>query len=61
MTVKEQIVERVRACGYDFITACEFADKTIADFKAGGRLSETFGIMGTHGKCLDAFELRRPS
>lgn len=59
MTVKEQIVEKMRACGYDFMTACEEADKTIAEFLASGKEQTTFGIMCGNGKCGDTVTLQR--
>lgn len=59
MTIKEAIVDKARACGYDFFSACEMADKAIAEFKASGLKSKVFGIMGAYGKCLDTFEIRR--
>lgn len=59
MTIKEQIVEKFRAAGYDFWTACEEADKAIAEFKSSGEAQKTFGIKGAYGKCADAFTLTR--
>lgn len=47
MTVKEQIVEIIRAEGYDFITACELATKCIAEFKVSGEQSSRYHIGHT--------------
>lgn len=33
MTVKEALVEAIRAKGYDFVTACEHAQRFIDDIK----------------------------
>lgn len=59
MTIKEQIVEKFRACGYDMFIACEQADAIIKEFKVSGVLEKSWGIMGEHGKCLDVVTLRR--
>lgn len=59
MTVKEQIVEKIRAAGYDMFTACEEASRIIAEFKASGKDRMEFGVMGAHGKCVDVIAIER--
>ena len=59
MSVKEEIVEKIRACGYGIFEACEMADKVIGEFLASGKKEDSFGIMGSHGKCLDVIKLQR--
>ena len=59
MSVKEEIVEKIRACGYGMFEACELADKTIREFLASGKKEGSFGIMGSLGKCLDVVKLQR--
>jgi len=58
MTVKEQLVESLRLkAGYDMFTACEIADRTIAEFLESGVAATTIGIMSGK-KCVQVFELR---
>ena len=58
MNAREQIIKLFMNAGYDVFTSCEQADATIAEFKVEGKSAKRFGIMGAHGKCVDAFELR---
>jgi len=59
MSIKEQIVEKVRKCGYDMFTACEEADRIISEFLKSGQKQATYGIMGAGGKCADTITLQR--
>jgi hypothetical protein len=44
MTVKETLVEALRAEGYDFFTACEIASATIREFLTSGKKEQLVGI-----------------
>jgi hypothetical protein len=59
MTVKEAIVDKMVAAGYDFWSACEHTDQVLAEFLASGEDQYTFGIMGANGKCVDTVGLIR--
>ena len=58
MSVKEQIVTKLRDAGYDMLTACEEADRVIAEFLTGTETERVFGVM-VGGKAVDAFKLQR--
>lgn len=47
MTVKEQIVEIMREEGYDFIRACEEADRVMAKLRKSERQSMIFVVRRT--------------
>ena len=59
MSVKETIIEKMRAAGYDMITASEEATRAIREFLASGKKEHTLSIRGANGKAVDAFTLRR--
>jgi hypothetical protein len=59
MSVREAIIEKVMAAGYDMFIACEQADEIIAEFKASGEKRKTWGITGAHGKCVDTVTIAR--
>jgi hypothetical protein len=58
MSVREQIVARMQAAGYDVFTACEETDRVLAEFRASGEKTRRLGIMADR-TCVDAFELRK--
>jgi len=45
-SLKESLVNSIRILGYDFITACNIAQRIINDFKQSKRKIETFTIKG---------------
>ena len=55
----DAIMDKMIAAGYDGFTAISEARRIMGEFKASGKKSMRFGIMGAHGKCVDALELRR--
>lgn len=58
MTIKEIIVDKLRAAGYDFLTACEITNKTLREFLDSNEQSRTFHVMsGT--RVVDTFEIAR--
>ncbi len=59
INVREIIIEKIMACGYDMFTACSEATRIISEFKASGKKETTVGIMGSFGKCADTITLRR--
>ena len=59
MSIRWDIADKMRNHGYDLFTALEAADQAIAEFKASGKKSKKFGIMGAHGRCLEVIELRK--
>jgi len=59
MSVRETIVEKIMACGWDMFTACEEADRIIAEFFASGKTQDTVGIMCGNGKCGDTITIAR--
>jgi len=58
MSIKEQIVEKLRAAGYDFLTACEDASTIMREFKESGDKSCTFHVIANR-KITDSFILNR--
>jgi hypothetical protein len=44
ITVKEQLVDIIRANGYDFITACEMATQAINEFLESGKSIDKYYI-----------------
>jgi len=52
-------MDKIMAAGYDGFTAIAEAKRIMAEFKASGKASQRFGIMGANGKCIEAIELRR--
>ena len=56
MSVKEQIVEKMRSAGYDFLTVCEFATRCIREFLESGESKRTFHVMA-QGRQVDSFQL----
>lgn len=57
MTIKEEIVRRAQAAGFDFISACEIATKVLVEFRTSGKSRESF-VVGRGGKA-QYFELRK--
>ncbi len=45
MSIKEQLVDLVRAQGFDFMTACELVTTCLREFKESGARSKTY-IVG---------------
>jgi hypothetical protein len=58
MSVREQIIAKMQAAGYDVFTACEETDRVLAEFRASGEKTRKFGVMANR-TCVDAFELRK--
>lgn len=46
-TMREQLIALIQAEGYDVVTACELAVKTIAEFKASGKKTARYHIGHT--------------
>lgn len=46
MTIKEKIVEMMQRAGYDFMTACEEAERMIQEFRRSSRLQSRYFIKG---------------
>ena len=42
MNVKETIVEAMQDTGYDTMTACEYAERTIAEFMQSGKQQNSY-------------------
>lgn len=59
MSVRETIIEKIMACGYDMFTACQEADRVISEFRSSGKRKHSVGIMGAHDKCLDVITIAR--
>ena len=59
MSVRETIIEKIMACGWDMFIACEEADRVIAEFLASGKQQDTVGIMCGGGKCGDVITIAR--
>ncbi len=58
MSVKEQIIEKMRVAGFDFLTACEEATRCIREFLASGESSRTVYVIAS-GRVEDSFQLQR--
>lgn len=59
MTVRESIVEKIMAAGWDMFASCEEADRIIKEFLASGKDEDSFGVIGAGGKCQDVICLIR--
>jgi len=57
--VFDDIMDKIIAAGYDGFSAIAETKRIMAEFKASGKAKQRFGIMGAHGKCVDAIELSR--
>ena len=57
--ITDQIIDKMMAAGYDGITAISEAKRIMEEFKAFDGKAKRWGIMGAHGKCVEAIELRR--
>ena len=55
----DAIMDKIMAAGNDGFTAITEAKRIMREFKASGKASQRFGIMGAHGKCVEVIELRR--
>ena len=60
MSVKEQLIELIRAEGYDFFTAAELAHNCLNEFLASGKSEEIYHLKGPYGKWR-SFGIRRTS
>ena len=58
-SVRETIIEKIMACGFDMFIACEEADRIISEFLASGKKRDSFGVMCGNGKCGDVITLER--
>ena len=56
--VREEIIARIQAAGYDMFFACDEADRLIKEVKASPGTTIKTGIMGSAGKCADVIALR---
>ena len=45
MNVKDELVELIRCAGYDFISACEYADDLLKEFKESGKSKQKYYIV----------------
>lgn len=59
MTVRETIIEKIMACGWDMFIACAEADRIISEFLASGKQKDTVGVMCGNGKCGNVITLSR--
>jgi hypothetical protein len=50
VSVKEQLIELIRAEGYDFFTAAELAHNCLEEFKASDKTEEIYHVKGQYGK-----------
>ena len=57
--ITDQIIDRMMAAGYDGFTSISEATRIMREFQASDKKEMTFRIMGAHGKCVDAIQLRR--
>lgn len=61
LSVREEIIARIQAVGYDMFTACDEADRLIKEAKASPGTTIKAGIKGSAGKCADVIALRYES